>query len=92
MKEITKEEIKKFALSRGLDLFGVANIERFKNAPREYHPANIFPEAKSVIVVGKRILRGGWRGIEEGTYWPSYTFYDYHRNALWARCSSSSRV
>ncbi len=42
------------------------------------HPASIFPEARSVIVVGKRILRGGWRGIEEGTYWPSYTTFDYH--------------
>jgi epoxyqueuosine reductase len=75
---LTKEEIKEFALSRGLDLIGVANIERFEGAPIRMHPASIFPEAKSVIVVGKRILRGGWRGIEEGTYWPTYTYFDYH--------------
>lgn len=74
----TKAQVKKFALSRGLDLFGVANIERFKDAPARMHPANIFPEAKSVIVVGRRIVRGGWRGIEEGTYWPAYTYFDYH--------------
>jgi len=74
----TKKQIKEYALSRGLDLFGVANIERFENAPERMHPANIFPEAKSVIVVGRRIIRGGWRGIEEGTYWPSYTYFDYH--------------
>jgi len=42
------------------------------------HPSSIFPEARSVIVVGRRALRGGWRGIEEGTYWPSYTHYNYH--------------
>jgi hypothetical protein len=74
----TKEGIRDFALSHGLDLFGVANIERFEHAPRRMHPASIFPEARSVIVVGKRILRGGWRGIEEGTYWASYTHFDYH--------------
>lgn len=76
--ELTKERLKSFALSRGLDLVGVANIERFENAPAEMSPISIFPEARSVIVVGKRILRGGWRGIEEGTYWPSYTYFDYH--------------
>ncbi len=76
-KKPTKKQIKEYALSRGLDLFGVANIERFKDAPVRMHPASIFPEAKSVIVVGRRIVRGGWRGIEEGTYWPNYTYFDY---------------
>jgi hypothetical protein len=74
----TKAQIKAYALARGLDLFGVANIERFANAPRRMHPASIFPEARSVIVVGRRIVRGGWRGIEEGTHWPAYTYFDYH--------------
>ena len=78
MKKPTKEELKEFALSRGLDLFGVANIERFEGAPKRMHPASIFPEARSVIAVGRRIVRGGWRGIEEGTYWPSYTHFNYH--------------
>jgi len=72
------QQIKEYALSRGLDLVGVANIERFDNAPANMHPAAIFPEARSVIVVGKRIPRGTWRGIEEGTYWPSYTYFGYH--------------
>lgn len=77
-KVLTKEAIKQFAMDCGLDLVGVANIERFEGAPVHMHPASIFPEAKSVIVVGKRIIRGGWRGIEEGTYWPSYTYFNYH--------------
>jgi epoxyqueuosine reductase len=75
---LTSESLREYAHSVGLDLFGVANIERFKDAPPRMHPASIMPRAKSVIVVGKRILRGGWRGIEEGTYWPSYTYFDYH--------------
>jgi len=78
MAQPTKKELKEFALARGLDLFGVANMERFANAPKRMHPAGIFPEARSVIVVGMRIVRGGWRGIEEGTYWPAYTHFDYH--------------
>lgn len=77
MAKPTKEQIRDYALSRGLDLFGVANIERFKDAPPRMHPASIFPEARSVIVVGRRIVRGGWRGIEEGTYWPNYSHFDY---------------
>ncbi len=75
---IDKAELRAFALSQGLDLLGVANIERFANAPERMHPSSIYPEAKSVIVVARRILRGNWRGIEEGTYWPTYTTFGYH--------------
>lgn len=75
---LTKGRLQEFARSAGLDLFGVANIERFQNAPARMSPQSIFPAARSVIVVGKRILRGGWRGVEEGTYWPGYTYFDYH--------------
>lgn len=75
---LTAQKVKEFALSHGLDLVGIANIERFKDAPERMSPTSIFPEAKSVIVVGRRIVRGGWRGIEEGTYWPSYTYFNYH--------------
>ncbi|MEN6355722.1 MAG: hypothetical protein ABFD83_01410 [Armatimonadota bacterium] len=77
METLTKEQLKEFAYSQGLDLIGVANIERFDGAPARMHPSSIYPEARSIIVVGKRILRGGWRGVEEGTYWPSYTTFDY---------------
>jgi epoxyqueuosine reductase len=74
---MTTEELRELAYKKGLDLLGVANIERFAGAPARMHPASIFPEAKSVIVVGRRIVRGGWRGIEEGTYWPNYSYFCY---------------
>ena len=76
--ELTGKMVKDFGKSRGLDLVGVANIERFAECPERMHPASIFPECRSVIVVARRIVRGGWRGIEEGTHWPSYTYFDYH--------------
>jgi len=75
---LTTKALRDYALSRGLDFLGVANIERFAGAPERMHPASLFPEARSVIVVGRRIVRGGWRGIEEGTHWPSYTHFCYH--------------
>jgi ferredoxin len=75
---LTKQQIVDFAVASGLDIVGVANIERFENAPPRMHPASIFPTCRSVIVVARRILRGNWRGIEEGTYWPTYTYYGYH--------------
>ena len=76
--ELSKERVEQEATRLGLDLFGVASIERFAGAPESMHPRHIFPRARSVIVVGKRVLRGGWRGIEEGTYWPNYTYFNYH--------------
>ncbi|HOK57344.1 MAG TPA: hypothetical protein PLF90_08475, partial [bacterium] len=78
MTKLTKEMIRQAGYEFGLDLVGFANIDRFKDAPIHMHPKSIFPECKTVIVVGKRIVRGGWRGIEEGTNWISYTYFDYH--------------
>ena len=76
--KLTSQMVKDYGKSRGLDLVGVANIDRFAECPRRMHPASIFPECRSVIVAARRIVRGGWRGIEEGTHWPSYTYFNYH--------------
>ena len=78
MTRLTSQAVKDYGISQGLDLVGVANIERFDGAPPRMHPGNVMPRAKSVIVVARRILRGNWRGIEEGTYWPGYTYFGYH--------------
>jgi hypothetical protein len=43
---VTTESLKEYAHSVGLDLFGVANIERFKDAPKRMHPASIMPGAQ----------------------------------------------
>lgn len=85
MTTLTSERLKQFALTTGLDLLGVANIERFEGAPERMHPAEIFPECRSVIVTARRIPRGTYRGIEEGTLWSNYTFYAYNRLNSWFR-------
>jgi len=64
-------DIKKYAKERGADLVGIASGERFKSLPADESPLSIFPECKSVIVLGRRILRGSMRGVEEGTNFSS---------------------
>ena len=57
------------------DLLGIAPIDRWQGVSAHQHPAAIFPEVRSVIVVGKRITRGALRGVEEGTQFHLYQLY-----------------
>ncbi len=63
----------------GVEVVGIANIERFAEAPERMHPSNIFPGCRSVISLVQPIPRSTYRGITEGTYWPNYTYYSYNR-------------
>jgi epoxyqueuosine reductase len=75
---LTKEALRDYAYNVvGVDKLGVANIERFENAPADMNPLNIMPRARSVVVFAKRILRGTYRGIDEGTHYPSYHIFSY---------------
>ena len=69
--------LKKHAQASGADLVGIAGIERFSGVQPQHDPRCIFPEVKSVIVLGRRITRGTLRGIEEGTQFNSYQLYGY---------------
>jgi epoxyqueuosine reductase len=44
-----KEKIKKVAFDKGVDLFGIASVDRFKNAPQGFHPKDIYSKTESVI-------------------------------------------
>lgn len=77
--KLTSEMIKEKAKDLGIDVIGIGNIERYKNAPTLMNPKTYFPEARSVIVIAMRIPRGSYRGIEEGTHWHNYSFYAYNR-------------
>jgi hypothetical protein len=70
-------EFREYAKTVRCDLLGIAPIERFAGLAPDRHPASIFPEVKSVVVVGKRIPRGSLRGVEEGTQFLSYQYYGY---------------
>lgn len=72
------KELKEAAMRFGADLVGIAPLERLAGVPADRNPLSIFPECKSVIVLGRRILRGSLRGVEEGTNFGStYNTFGY---------------
>ncbi len=74
---LTSEKIKKYAKSCGADIVGIASMDRFEGAPKQMDPRYIFPEGKSMIVMGFRHFRGLFRGIEEGTFFTAYSAMGY---------------
>ena len=48
------ETIKKFSLSIGADLVGIASNQRLQDAPKGHKPTNLLSSAQSVIVCAKR--------------------------------------
>lgn len=69
------EELKAYALDLGVDLVGIASAESLSTMKPTDNPLRFMPQAKSVIVLGHRILRGSMRGVEEGTNFSSTYFY-----------------
>lgn len=53
-----KNQIKEIILNLGADLCGVANIDRFDQAPAGFHPRDIFPDCKLVVVFGVVLPKG----------------------------------
>jgi len=76
-KELTSEMVKAYAKEHGADLVGIAPISRFSGAPPETHPLNMYPKAKSVVVLAGRILEGSFKGIQENADWSTYWIYGY---------------
>ncbi|MCI6908318.1 MAG: hypothetical protein MR832_04115, partial [Clostridiales bacterium] len=64
---LTKEQIREKAAALHIDAIGFASRDRFEALPPERSPLYIFPDAASVILIGRRILRGTLRGAEEKT-------------------------
>lgn len=59
----------------GIDLIGFASKDRFDGVDPHHNPFSIFPEGKTVILLGKRICRGALRGVEEGTNFSDYSLF-----------------
>lgn len=71
------QDIKNLARQCGADICGIASMDRFEGAPPQMDPRFIMPEAKSMIVMGFRVMRGSLRGIEEGTFFSNYSAMGY---------------
>lgn len=65
-----RERIIETAKKNGADLVGFAPASRF---PADHPIFRIFPETKTVIGITFRVLRGTFRGIEEGSTYYQYT-------------------
>lgn len=55
---ICSEDIKKIVLGYGADLCGIASIDRFGDAPKGFHPCDVLPNCKSVVVFAMKFLTG----------------------------------
>ena len=74
---LTSQKIKEIALAYGADDVGIASMDRFEGAPPQMDPRLWMPRAKSMVVFGYRIFRGSLRGVEEGTFFGSYSTMCY---------------
>lgn len=77
MAVLNASRIKKYAKKFGADIVGIASMDRFEGAPPQMDPRFIMPKAKSMIVMGFRVMRGSLRGIEEGTFFSNYSAMGY---------------
>ncbi len=74
---LTSQDVKAAARRLGADLCGIASMDRFEGAPKQQDPRYIFPDAAACVVLGFRMPRGYFRGIEEGTYFTAYPAMGY---------------
>lgn len=70
-----KTAVEEAAKKIGIDMIGFASKARFEGVEAQHNPFSIFPEGKTVILVGKRICRGALRGVEEGTNFGDYSLF-----------------
>lgn len=82
-------ELKAKILELGADLVGIAPRQCWADWPSAQNPLSILPTCESVIVVGRKILRGAFRGVEEGTNFGS-TYHHY--GSIWNEFTFLSRI
>ncbi len=74
---LDSKKIKEIGLAYGADVVGIASMDRFEGAPPQMDPRLWMPRAKSMVIFGYRIFRGALRGVEEGTFFGSYSTMCY---------------
>lgn len=70
-----KRKIEEAVKRERIDLIGFAPKSRFEGLDARLNPFSVFPEGKTVIMLGKRICRGSLRGVEEGTNFGDYNLF-----------------
>lgn len=77
-KSMESRTVKEMLYSLGADLCGIAGVDRFADAPKGYHPLDIFPECRSVISFACRFPVGA-------LYCRTPVVYTGVRNSITAR-------
>lgn len=60
--------IKNTILQLGADVCGVADVEKFVEAPIGFHPKDVLTGAKSVVVFGKQFTKGAFLSRSKAPY------------------------
>lgn len=74
---LTAAMVKAQALNSGADIVGIASMDRFDELPAQVNPRSIFPDARSMVVLGFRLFRGVFRGVQEQTFYTAYNLMGY---------------
>jgi epoxyqueuosine reductase len=83
-----KQAIRQYALDRGVDLVGfVATAHLNQVTPTRYTPERLWPEARTAISIGKRLLRGavavGTTGSIQNARWVAWRTNEFlNRRAM----------
>ena len=78
---INSQQVKASALGLGARLCGIAPVERFGKAPAGFHPADIFPASKSVVVLAKLFPEGSIEAAGPVSYSGHLTPKGYYLDA-----------
>jgi epoxyqueuosine reductase QueG len=76
------DHVKHFSRSIGADLVGIASTDRFEGAPPGRRPEDLLPDARSVVVMAKRIPLAIVRTIPSYHYAVSYEIINRELCAL----------
>ena len=62
---MTGEKVKEHVLGLGASVVGIASVDRFQGAPRGHGPQDLLAGARSVVVLGVRLLESisGWHRL-----------------------------
>lgn len=58
LSNVSKEHLRKIILDYGAQVCGFADIERFEDASKGFHPCDIYSECKSVVAFGVSLPKG----------------------------------